>query len=363
MSNRLVFSRMLGRRARQIGHGVTAGEIAVGLCWLMSRDRPPLARLWPGMVGGAILALPGILPALQINWSVEPQIVAEANDIYVFRRLPHHLVPQSFRWPFIVRYLLMLMFWLVVVLKQSHNRPLHRLNRFVITTLAVSLAGMILALLTASVPESQAALLRYYWFRLADVMLPVGIALGAVVNLAGESPDSQVQSPKRWWRTAGWLAVCAALVVYGRGDYAAWTRFDNISRADKFGKVLSHDDWRDACQWMADNTPRDALAITPRMAQSFTWYAGRGQVVSWKDLPQNAEAVVRWWHRLEDIYAMPHPEFQGRWHESLTELSPERLRKLGEKYGAAYLVVEAVPAIDLPRVYHNGSYAVYVLTD
>ncbi|MGH7140256.1 MAG: DUF6798 domain-containing protein, partial [Pirellulales bacterium] len=335
--------------------------IAVGLCWLMSRDRPPLARLWPGIVGGAILALPGIVPALQINWGVEPQIVAEANDIYVFRRLPHHLVPQSFRWPFIVRYLAMLSVWLVVVRKQPDHRPLRRVNSFVVAALGISFAGMLLALITAHSPETQAALLRYYWFRLADVMLPVGIALGGVLKLAGESPKSKVQSPKSWWYVGGWLAVFAALVVYARGDYAAWTLFQNIPRADKYGKVLSHEDWRDACRWMADNAPRDALAITPRMAQSFTWYAGRGQVVSWKDLPQNAEAVARWWQRLEDIYAMPHPEFQGRWHESLTEVSAERLRRLGQKYGAAYLVVEAEPPIELPRAYRNGSYAVYLL--
>lgn len=335
--------------------------IAVGLCWLISRDRPPLARLWPGMVGGAILALPGIVPALQINWDVEPQIVAEANDIYVFRRLPHHLVPQSFRWPFIVRYLAMLSIWLIVVRKQPDHSRLRRLNKFIVASLGISLAGMALALLTATSPETQAALLRYYWFRLADVMLPAGIALGAVATLAAESPKSEVRGPKFWWRVGGWLAIGAALVVYGRDDYAAWTLFQNIPRADKYGKVLNHEDWRDACRWVADHTPPGALAITPRMAQSFTWYASRGQVVSWKDLPQNAEAVARWWQRLEEIYAMPHPEFQGRWHESLTELSAERLRELGAKYGAMYLVVEAEPPLDLPCVYRNGSYAVYLL--
>ncbi|OYV85177.1 MAG: hypothetical protein B7Z73_14100, partial [Planctomycetia bacterium 21-64-5] len=86
--------------------------VAAALGWLLSADAPRLRQLWPGVAAGAALALAGIVPALALNVAAEPHIVAEANDIYVFRRLPHHLVPQSFRWPFIVRYVLMLLVWL-----------------------------------------------------------------------------------------------------------------------------------------------------------------------------------------------------------------------------------------------------------
>jgi hypothetical protein len=335
--------------------------IAVAMCWLLSPDAPRLPRLMPGIIGGALLALPGIVPALELNWGAEPQLVADANDIYVFRRLPHHLVPESFRWPFLVRYLLMVLAWAAMNAKPTENPRLRRLNLIVVAALAISFAGMLLSQLTANSPELKAAILRYYWFRLADVMVPVGIGLGTVVRLAGESPKSKVQSPKFQWGVAGWVVACAVVVGFANGEYAAWGLFQNVPRADKSGKVLSHDDWREVCQWMAENTPEGSLAITPRMAQTFTWYSGRGEVVSWKDLPQDALAVDRWWHRLEDIYAMPHPDYQGRWHESLTEVSADRLRELGAKYGADYLLVEAEPSISLPNIYRNGSYAIYRL--
>ncbi|HET6880361.1 MAG TPA: DUF6798 domain-containing protein, partial [Pirellulales bacterium] len=336
--------------------------VALGLCWIISHDRPPLGRLLPGIVGGALLAAPGVVPALALNWGVESQIVAEANDIYVFRRLPHHLVPNSFRWPFIVRYLAMLLVWLALAWKEDQPLRVRHINTFTVAALAISLAGMVLSAVMTNDLEWKAAVLRYYWFRLADVITPASVALMAAANLAGgQSPKSKVQSPKFWWRAGGWLTVCTALVVYGREDYAAWRLFQSVPRADKSDKVLSHEAWRDVCLWMAENTPRDALAITPRMAQSFTWYSGRGQVVSWKDLPQDAEDVVRWWQRLEDIYGMPHPEFQGRWHESLAELSPERLRSLGQKYHADYLVVESEPPLALPRLYGNEFYVIYRL--
>ena len=327
--------------------------VAAALTWLLSPGAPPLRRLWPGLLAGIVLALPGVLPALALNWATEPQIVAEANDIYVFRRLPHHLVPQSFRWPFLVRFALMLGIWLSITRRPTENTALRCLRSFVTGSLAITLAGLLLALITANFPEAAAAILRYYWFRLSDVMVPLGIALHAV----SPNPKSKIQNPK----SALWLVVCLALVVYARDDYAGFKLFGADPRADKSGKVLSHDDWRDVCRWMAEHTPSDALAVTPRLAQSFTWYAGRGEVVSWKDLPQDASAVVRWWQRLVDIYGMPEPSFQGRWHDSLSESSPRRLRELGRRYGAAYLVVESEPPLSLPRLYANGSYAVYQL--
>jgi hypothetical protein len=333
--------------------------IAAGFCWLLSSTRPRLRDLWPGMLCGALVALLGVLPALALNWTAEPQIVAEANDIYVFRRLPHHLVPQSFRWPFLVRYLLMLLVWLGLNRAQTGNPRLQKLRSFVVGSLLVALIGFLVSVITANYPESRAALLRYYWFRLADVMLPGGIGLSAVAALA--SDDAKRKNRNR--QALLGLAVCGGLIFYAHDDYAAWNLPRNVPRADKSGKVLDHDDWRDVCEWMADNSPPGSLAITPRMAQTFTWYAGRGQVVSWKDLPQDAVAVAQWWQRLEDLYGTPHPDFQGRWRDSLTELSPDRLRELGRRYRADYLVVEADPPLDLPELCRNKSYAVYRLNE
>lgn len=337
--------------------------IAMGLCWLFLPERPRLSRLWLGIVGGAVLALPGVLPALDLNWGVDPQVVAEANDIYVFRRLPHHLVPETFRWPFLARFLAMLLFWLALAARQDHHPRLRTVRSFVIATLAISLAGMLLSFVTASAADIKASLLRYYWFRLADVMVPAGIGLTAAVGLVATTQQSKDKRPRFWLEMLGWALVLASLVIAADSNYAAWNLFQNAPRSDKAGKVLSHDDWRDLCQWMAESTPQGTVAITPRMAQTFTWYAGRGQVVSWKDLPQDAAAVVKWWHRLEDIYAMPHPEFQHRWRESLAEATPRRLRELGRKYNASYLIVEADPPLDLPRLYANSSYAVYRLAE
>ena len=50
-----------------------------------------LLSMLPGLVVGGLLALLGLVPALALTWNESPEIVAEANRIYVFERLPHHL--------------------------------------------------------------------------------------------------------------------------------------------------------------------------------------------------------------------------------------------------------------------------------
>lgn len=328
--------------------------VAAALCWLLDADRPSLKTFWPGIALGAVLSLAGLLPALELNRGLSPDVIAEANDIYVFRRLRHHLVPQAFAWWMIGRYLLMVLAWAIIRRFAPADRPQAAIERIVVASLIIALIGFGIALCTRQDERWAAALLRFYWFRLADAMLPAGIAL-RVVSLAASTPRG-----RRWWLAGA--AICSLLVATAsRSSYAVVTLFHNTPRADAPSKVADHADWRAACLWIADHTPADAVFLTPRLAQSFTWYAGRGEVVTWKDLPQDAASVVEWWRRLEAIHGTRWPDAEGDWHESLTELSVSRLRRLAALYSAQYLITLTEPRLDLPRVYTNSTYAVYKL--
>jgi hypothetical protein len=60
--------------------------------------------------------------------------------------------------------------------------------------------------------------------------------------------------------------------------------------------------WVRVCRWIADNTPQDALFLTPRKQQTFKWYAGRAEFVNWKDAPQDAPALLQWQRRMSDVW-------------------------------------------------------------
>ncbi|HEV3003032.1 MAG TPA: DUF6798 domain-containing protein, partial [Pirellulales bacterium] len=331
--------------------------VAAGVCWLIRCGRtPPLSNMLPGLAGGAVLALAGLVPAAALNWNVDPAVAHEANGIYVFERLKHHLVPREFPPWLIARHLLLVAGWLALDRRSGQSPAIRRMGGVVFAALAIEWCGLAISLAARTYPTWAAGLLRLYWFRLSDALLPAGTALAAVAATAS-------MSRRRMLAIGGWVALCLGLAAFHRQEYAITKYFRRPARADKPGRVINEADWRDACEWVAGNTPADANFLTPRLAQSFTWHAGRGQVVSWKDIPQDAAAIVEWWRRIKEVYGTRDPSWQGEWYDSLSLRSPAALRRLGEKYKAEFLVTESEPMLAMELLYANRSYAVYSLGD
>jgi len=94
------------------------------------------------------------------------------------------------------------------------------------------------------------------------------------------------------------------------------------------------------------------------LSHTFKWYARRSEVVNWKEIPQDARAIVRWWRRIEDIHG---PGRQLLEEPSLARLSAERLKQLGERYDADYVLTVREPPLELDAVYENRGYVIYRL--
>jgi hypothetical protein len=326
--------------------------VAAGVVWLSSADRPPLRRLALPLVGALLLALPGLLPALALTWRSDPQVVNEANRIYVFERLYHHLWPESFPALFVMRHLLLVVVLVVLVRFAPVDGRFQKLRGFLATAVGLAAAGMAIGLLTPLDADLSARLLRYYWFRMSDVLTPLGVAILAAALLSQ-------------WRTAQprWHAVAlgAALLVAGGHLVETTWRRHVFARPPADANIVNLEAWREMCQWAADETPADAVFLIPRLAQTFRWYSGRAEVVSRKDIPQDAAGIVEWWRRMNRIYRA-EPESMETWHKSLAELGSARLRELGAEFGADYVITAAYPALNLERLGPvNPSFAIYRL--
>ena len=79
------------------------------------------------------------------------------------------------------------------------------------------------------------------------------------------------------------------------------------------------------------------------MCATFHWDTGRNEVASWKNVPQDAVDLVAWWQRMQDLYATDEPPPSPRSRESLAELGSDRLRQLGAKYHAEYMIDRIPP--------------------
>ncbi|MGD9646395.1 MAG: DUF6798 domain-containing protein [Pirellulales bacterium] len=349
--------------------------------WLSRRtDRPLLRRLLLAVALYGVLALPGVVPAALMNWSVPGNVVAEANEIYVFHRAPHHLLPQAFgAWP-MLRFTLLVMFWGGVCWwSQRENETLDdddeleqcaleqaRLRRFVLGSLLLVGCGVLLSWLGWSRPVLISAVLRYYWFRMADVLLPLGAAFASLGWLMSVllRDVSLTRHAARGAAVAG-LALAVSVSAGYLVSHGVQVVSAEQPRGDSTTKVLDFGDWCAACDWARDNSPPDALFITPKSTQTFKWRAQRSEVATWKDMPQDAQGIVEWYRRLVELYGLeaePENAWTNAWRlESLNERTPAELRAIGAKYGARYLLVEAELPIELPRLYANPSYAIYDL--
>lgn len=335
-------------------HPVVGGWslVAAGCAWWSCGPlRPRVRSLLLGLAGGLLLALPGLVPALLLNHGVSAEVAREANYIYVYQRLPHHLVFHRFPHEFMVRQAILLVLWLVVC--KATPCPVARgvlgqrpLRGFVGGAVAIAVAGIVIDQLLWFDPDLAASLLRYYWYRLSDSMLPVGAALALVACVHQWRP----QHP----RLAGW--AWAALILVSGGSLAVSNfarRFDLRPGADIQSLPSgewdpaevrrAHADWLRVCRWIAQHTDRDAGFLTPRHQQTFKWYAERREVCCWKDVPQDAAALVEWWRRQEAVYV-----------RGLAAHGEQHLLELARKYGVQYIVIDRQSGprrLDLPRVY------------
>jgi hypothetical protein len=213
------------------------------------------------------------------------------------------------------------------------------------------LLGCLIAWLTLGNDLLAASLLRYYWFRMADVMVPLGVSIEVIRGLA--LLDERKAASMKW-------ALLAAIFPVGLHLTAVVIERQIELRPQSDNRINNLADWRTVCAWAAANTPSDAMFLTPRDAQSFHWYAGRSEVCSYKDIPQDAVTIVAWWGRVNEIYRQQVPGIEG--NATPNELGRVRLEALARKYHIDYLIAGPEPPLAFPRVGPpNRTFVVYRL--
>jgi uncharacterized protein DUF6798 len=392
-------------------HPVVGGwsVVASAVVWLTEpvERRPKWSTHLPFLLLGGILALPGLLPALALTHGVDESVVDEARQIYVFDRLPHHLAPltHSAQWLFerasqhgpILLGLFLLAYCIRRIqsskLPGGHSQPLPqaeyhssigprsastgptaatmeqeqrhgeeqsqfhddsairlaRMLRFAWATVGLSLMGLSIEVVFWNHPSIAARLLRFYWFRLADIAVPLATSLAVVYVLA-------------WliWRNSRWKVPALLVAVLLPGWFLLSTSTSRWFDACPPGedRLLNYRDWQQACRWARDNTPINSMFLVPKRGQTFQWHAHRPDVVNWKDIPQDAEGIVAWRDRYADTF-YPNWFAERTPTRSLASQGTRRVTTLAERYHASHVITANYPPLQLPVVYINNTYTIY----
>ena len=329
----------------------------------LKTDHPPVPFFSKGLFIGGAIALFGLVPAVWLTMGVTPEESAEAARIYSFVRIRHHLLPGDFPAWWFQRHGIVAASLLAAAVALRVQGPSRRVFWVGVGALVIAACGLLVGILPAAAPELAAKLLRYYWFRLSDAVVP--LVLGILIGQA-------LLGDARLLRGIAWLVVifAASLVVWSA--YSNHTlglpastshRFLGIrTDADVESQREAHRDWLAVCDWIRVATPEDEVFFTPRHQQTFKWYAHRAEVVNWKDVPQDATSLIEWEKRFNDVY----PSRLGRVRVTIQYV---RLKQYRERYGVRFMVVDnRVTGKHLPlvKIYptgnqENGTYSVYEL--
>ena len=315
----------------------TIEETVPTVIWSTKLNRSFFALAFFAVVFGVA----GILPPVLSQTGASNQDLAEAARIQVTYRLSHHLLFGAFETPRVAAFVLLVCFWLGLRKIAAGNAPLLWMNRLAFAGILFNVAGLVLSAIAKQdtvCSEVSLSLLRLYWFRFADLALPLVVACSVAKILLCWLSDVV---DKRRMRIAGIATIVLAIAV-ALHIAEAWQ--DRRPRADQAALMCIEGDskknaeiarnWRAACSWIREHTPQDAIFITPADQQTFKWYAERAEVVCWKDMPQDPVTILTWRDRIDSLYR-PQREYEL----GLFAYSDDQLSDLADRYGADYLVV------------------------
>ncbi|MCC9598970.1 hypothetical protein LOC67_00250 [Stieleria sp. JC731] len=323
-------------------------------------------------IGGAI-ALLGLVPALYLTMAASPEERNLAARIYSYVRIRHHLLPNNFPAHWFIRHGMLVagMFALFVLGRASESR--RRLGWIGIGASTITATGLLVGMLPPFAPDLAAKLLRYYWFRLGDAIVPLVIAIMLVDAARGTSWPPELQKGLRL--VAAGALLIGTLVVgesslarlsLGLPGSASHRLLGLEPNAPVHRQQKSFHDWVAVCRWARTSTPIDEVFLTPRHQQTFKWYSGRGEVVNWKDVPQDAKSLIEWLDRFEDVFPKQVGEISI--NAMRVPINYSKLRHYRDRYGVRFMVVDnrIAESVPLAKIYPVGSqqnetYSVYEL--
>ena len=300
---------------------------------------------------GIALFLTGAVPPLLNDAGATLTEKSQAAEILVHHRLSHHLFFGDFATKLVARFAVLVVLWFIFARVVRFDRKLARINLFCLGSLVIAFGGLVLSGISEESLRQAAGgtegaggagqwatkLLTLYWFRLADFAVPLTTSLICVRVVSSWLFKSAIRSQQILTVASIGMVVAAAVLLVsdkwrdGRpnADRAALPSYSDADRT-----MGTFKNWRKACFWIRDNTPDDAVFITPDGQQTFKWYAGRAEVVCWKDVPQDAANVVRWHERVRELSLPQRASLAG-----LLSYTDQQLIDLAKKYDENYLIV------------------------
>lgn len=127
-------------------------------------------------------------------------------------------------------------------------------------------------------------------------------------------------------------------------------------------------DWIKTQFWAKENTRREDVFITPPYLEEFRIHSQRGIVADIEDGGVSVFDIkfgIEWWKRMNDLgyknLASTVLDFAPECKRNYDNLDEKELARLGNKYGATYVVTEGPRELNFKLVYQNDNFKIYLI--
>jgi hypothetical protein len=295
-------------------------------------------------------------PALPLVIGADLAVARRADVLLLTQRVGHHTDPVLFPVSAYIYYGAMLAVWGVCVTANRlrprggddhHGHARSAVNWFIAASLAIASVG----LLVGWCPQFTSVdwqhpwrlwLLKFYPFRLADLLVPFGVALEVVWIVEQlwlcKTDDGVRRWPMLMFTIAAW--VTALLLPAPDANPSGMT-------------AAEYEQWIEICDWLESHTAPEALIGTANKDWAIKWFANRPEYVSFKDCPQDAAGILEWWRRRQMLVQW------SRRAKVDGGLSASDLADLHASTGMDYLVVTTYGPFEVEPVQVHGPFRVY----
>jgi hypothetical protein len=303
----------------------------------------------------------GLLAAVNQIYTEIVNFTDPGWDVYINYRVPFHVLP---RWLDGIWQYELLVFILVFLLIYLFAVP--RVARFYS---AYALGSVFLFCLGLVIDRlGQELLLKFYWFRLPDVMVPLfGLTLTAF--LVGCIFNKRTFSNKLPGSTDTQTSAIFSLIVMFIAGFisiqSVFIVFDNSVHFDPVNTWQKHPE-TEMLEWIAVNTPKDSVFLVDPMMDYFYIEAQRPMFVSFKSSPQSAPDILEWYERIVLVNGGKTPEKRGFLaYKELTpnfyDLNADQVRKIVSMYHLDYFLGSNKQDLPFDVVRKTTRYTLYRL--
>lgn len=314
-------------------------------------------RSWPFLITG-IFGLLAVLQQLLPQGEVD---VNKAWEIYVNLRVPHHVLPSS--WgedPWLLYLALAAGLFLAVYLIRKTIEA-----RFTAAYALGSVCLFTIGLVIYAIGET--SLLRFYWFRYPDVMVPflamVLVAL-MVSDLTFVNLKDLLRHRKSWNIAQDLLSRGVPMFLALTVILLAWHSITVLRTMNQRGQRDRPSKIQTALEWISGNTPEQAVFLVDPLILEFYIHAERAEFASFNHAPQYAADILEWHKRIvivNDGHPLRIPMSKDELRNNFYHLDEGSIRDIAEEHGLSYYLGLADSQLSFEPVYQDDNFTLYAI--